>query len=84
VGVASSWHLWYLPPSFFFLLSHWPSSTYTVSHILILTHFTVKMKMMCSSKMLLTTYKSTWYHNPEDQDQQLHCCENLRFVGLGR
>lgn len=31
-----------------------------------------------SSYMLMSTYKFTWYCEPEDQHQHLHCYENLQ------
>jgi hypothetical protein len=32
----------------------------------------------CSSKMLVTTFEITQYHNSEDHHLDLHCCENIR------
>jgi hypothetical protein len=29
------------------------------------------MEVICSSKILVTAFKTTWHHNPEYQDQQL-------------
>jgi hypothetical protein len=46
---------------------------YTVRHI-----STVKMKVIRSSETLVTTYKTTLRHNPEDHSLHLHCRENLR------
>jgi hypothetical protein len=33
----------------------------------------------CSFKMLVTTYKTTWHHKPEDHKQNLHHSETLKF-----
>lgn len=32
----------------------------------------LKMEAVCSSKMVVSTYKYTWYYNSEDKHQQ-HC-----------
>jgi Fe2+ or Zn2+ uptake regulation protein len=37
--------------------------------------FRVEMEAIHSSE---TTYKTTWYDNPEDHHQHLHCHENLK------
>jgi hypothetical protein len=42
----------------------------------------MKMKVVCSSKLLVTTYKPRWHHNPEDHNQHLHCCENLKSLTI--
>jgi hypothetical protein len=39
----------------------------------------LKMKAVCSSETLVTIYKSTWHHNPEDHHLHLHHHENLKF-----
>jgi hypothetical protein len=31
-----------------------------------------------SSKMLVTTYKTTQHHNPQSHNPHFHCCENLK------
>jgi hypothetical protein len=49
-----------------------------MSHILFLTNFTLKMEVIHSSEISVTTYKITWHHNPEDHDQHLYCHENLK------
>jgi hypothetical protein len=36
------------------------------------------METVCSSEMLVSTYESTWHHNPEQQNRHLHCHENLK------
>jgi hypothetical protein len=36
------------------------------------------MKAVCSSEMLVSTYKSTRRCNPEDQPRHPHCRENLK------
>jgi hypothetical protein len=41
-------------------------------------HITLKMKVICSSKMLVTTYKTTWCQNPEDHNTHFHRHENLK------
>jgi hypothetical protein len=46
----------------------------TVSSIL-----TVNMEAIFSSKMMVTTYKTTWCHNPGDNHQHFHCHKNLKF-----
>jgi hypothetical protein len=35
-------------------------------------HSTLKMEAVCSSKMLVPTYKTRQHHNPEDHNSQLH------------
>jgi hypothetical protein len=40
--------------------------------------FRLKMKAICFSEMLVTTYKITQRHNPEDHNWHLHHCENLK------
>jgi hypothetical protein len=35
-------------------------------------------EVVCSSETLVPTYNSTWHHNPGDQNQHFHCCENLK------
>jgi hypothetical protein len=37
----------------------------------------MKMKAICSSKTLVSTYKSAQRYNPEDQHRHLHPHENL-------
>lgn len=37
-----------------------------------------KMEVICSSKMLLATYKIMWHHNPEDQNPNFYHYENLK------
>jgi hypothetical protein len=37
------------------------------------------METLCFSEMLVSTYKSTRRHNPEDQHRHLHRRENLKF-----
>jgi hypothetical protein len=29
---------------------------------------TLKMEVICSSKTMVTIYKTTWHHNPEDHN----------------
>jgi hypothetical protein len=41
--------------------------------------WTLKMEEICSSELLVPTYKSTPRHNPEDCHWHLHCHENLKF-----
>jgi hypothetical protein len=41
------------------------------------TCFTVRMEAICYSKALVTSYKTTWGHNPEDHSKHLHCHENI-------
>jgi hypothetical protein len=38
----------------------------------------LKMEAVCSSETLVSTFKSTWHYNPEDQHRHLHRRENLR------
>jgi len=33
-----------------------------------------------SSKMLVSYHITTQFHNPEDHELNLHCCENLKFL----
>jgi hypothetical protein len=40
---------------------------------------TLKMEVICFSEILVTTYKATWHHNPEDHNRYIRSCENLRF-----
>jgi hypothetical protein len=35
-----------------------------------------------ASKMLVTTYKTTWHHNPEDHNEHLQCFENLKSLKI--
>jgi hypothetical protein len=37
------------------------------------------METVCSSETLVSTYESTWRHNPEEQHQHLHRRENLKI-----
>jgi hypothetical protein len=37
-----------------------------------------KMEAVCSSETLVSTYKSTRYYNPEDQQRHTHCRENRK------
>jgi hypothetical protein len=39
----------------------------------------LKMKAVCSSETLASTYKSAWHHNTEDQHRHFHHRENLKF-----
>jgi hypothetical protein len=41
------------------------------------TPLTPKMEVGCSSKMLVSTYKNTWGHNPEDHNLNNGHHENL-------
>jgi hypothetical protein len=36
------------------------------------------MEVVGSSKMLINTYETTWYHNTGRHSQQFHCCENIK------
>jgi hypothetical protein len=38
----------------------------------------LKIAAVCSSEILVSTYKFTWRHNPEDQLRHIHRCENLK------
>jgi hypothetical protein len=38
----------------------------------------LKMEVVCSSETLVSTFKSTWRYNQEDQHRHLHCRENLK------
>jgi hypothetical protein len=38
----------------------------------------LKMEMIHSSETLVTTYKTTLHHNPEDHEQQCDCHESLK------
>lgn len=43
----------------------------------------VNMDTRCASEKEVTFYKTMKYHNPEDQNIKLCCCENPKFhVGL--
>jgi hypothetical protein len=37
-----------------------------------------KMETACFSETSVSTYESTWYHNPEEEHQHLHRRENLK------
>jgi hypothetical protein len=39
----------------------------------------LKMKAVCSSE-ILSSYKSTWRYNPEDQYRLLHLRENIKSL----
>lgn len=43
-----------------------------------LTAWHLKMKVLCSFRMLETTHLTTQYHIPEDWNSQKHWCENLK------
>jgi hypothetical protein len=34
--------------------------------------------VICSSKTFITTYKTAWCHNPEDNKPNFHCNKNLK------
>jgi hypothetical protein len=36
------------------------------------------MQAVASSKILVSIYKITWHHNPEDHNPQFHSCKNLQ------
>jgi hypothetical protein len=38
----------------------------------------LKREGLCSSETMVSTYKSKWHYNPEDQYGHLHCHENLK------
>jgi hypothetical protein len=42
-------------------------------------HLPLKMEAVCSSEILVSTYKSAWHYNSEDQHQQLLSLLNLPF-----
>jgi hypothetical protein len=42
------------------------------------TDFTLKMEAMKAFKMFVSYSNTTQYHNPEELDLILHCCENLK------
>jgi hypothetical protein len=52
-----------------------------VKHIIQTIQYTSTLNLeaaLCSSETMVTTYKTTWYHNSKDHNQHLHCCENLK------
>jgi hypothetical protein len=42
--------------------------------------YTLGMKAVNSSKSLVTTYDTTWCHNPEDNNPYFHSREELRSL----
>jgi hypothetical protein len=64
------------------ILDHWPNSYMFISlskHTLFPSaiHFTQKMQEVLSSKSLVSFHITTC-HNSEDNDLNLHHCENLK------
>jgi hypothetical protein len=51
-------------------------------HHVVLINFTPKMEVICFSETLVTTYQTTWYHNPEDHNQHLHHHDNLNHFSI--
>jgi hypothetical protein len=39
---------------------------------------TLEMETVRSSETFVITYKTTRCHNPEDQNRQIHLCDNLK------
>jgi len=40
------------------------------------------MEKPCSSEMLITYYITTHCHSPDNDDLNLHCCENITSLML--
>jgi hypothetical protein len=46
---------------------------------LVVMWFTIfRKKVMCSSETLETSYLTTWWHNPDGHNMNLHGCVNLK------
>lgn len=43
-----------------------------------LTHIFPEYRTTGSSKTLVTMYKTMWWHNPQDQNPNVHCRKNLK------
>jgi hypothetical protein len=41
--------------------------------------FTLKLEAAWTPETLVS-YNTTWHHNPEDLDSNLHHCKNLKFA----
>jgi hypothetical protein len=39
---------------------------------------TLKMEAEMFSETMVSHHNTTWHHNSEDEDFNLHCCENLK------
>jgi hypothetical protein len=40
--------------------------------------FAMKMEVACSSETLVSTHNAMQWHNPEDQNLNSLCCENIK------
>jgi hypothetical protein len=61
------------------VLTIWPRCSVPWSLVGAYQHFRgTYSRHIEESRMLVTTYKTTWRHSPEDHNSNLHHCENLK------